>query len=33
MYTLHTPQDLILYKYRVLEQIQIGDCMGMKLYN
>lgn len=27
----HTSQDLVLYKYRVLQQIQIGDCIGMKL--
>jgi hypothetical protein len=29
----HSPQDLILYKYGVLQQIQIGDHIGMKLYN
>jgi hypothetical protein len=30
MQTLHTPQAWILYTFGVLQQINIGDCIGMK---
>ncbi len=33
MHTLHTPQAWILYTFGVLQQINIGDYIGMKFYN
>jgi hypothetical protein len=33
MYTLHTPKNWQVYKYKVLQQINIGDCICTKFYN
>jgi hypothetical protein len=33
MYTLQIPQNWQVYKYKVLQQIKIGDCICTKFYN
>jgi hypothetical protein len=33
MYTLHTPHDWILYRYKVFQQIKTEDCINMEFYN